>query len=77
MKNLVATAITTVDIKHDIFTAFKSLVYCRNESIFGEMKKTFFSLIKDIVVRRDQDYVSFLEYFNILGSVRRNVGKNL
>ena len=63
MKNLVATAITTVDIKHDIFTAFKSLVYCPNESIFGEMKKTFFSLIKDIVVRRDQDYVSFLEYF--------------
>ena len=63
MKDLVATAVATVEMMGDIFEKFKSLVYCPSQALYGDQKQEFLQSIKDIEVRCDKSCVSFHQYF--------------
>ena len=64
LKTLVATAVTTVEIKNEIFAKFKDLTHTPSQSLYEDRRREFLSSIQDINIRVDQKYVSFTDYFN-------------
>lgn len=63
MKTLISTAVTTVEIKKDIFLKFRSLTYCPSQSLYDDLRKDFLNAIKDVQVRCNDTYVNFTRYF--------------
>ena len=50
MKTLISTALTTVEIKKDIFTKFRSLTYCPSQSLYEKLRQAFQNIVEDIQV---------------------------
>ena len=64
MRNLIATALTTVEIKSVIFEKFKVLTYCPSASLYENLKIDFIHSSKDVQIRVNQTYVKLVDYFN-------------
>jgi len=58
IKNLVATALTTVESKNDIMTNFKPMMYARTEESYKQKKSSFLASVSTVEVRASQKYVS-------------------
>ena len=63
MRTLISTALTTQEIKKDIFDNFRVLTYCPSRSLYEELKKNFLDVIKNLQVRTNDKYVNFTSYF--------------
>ena len=63
MRSLITTALTTQEIKKEIFEKFRALTLCPSRSLYEDLKKNFLDVIKDIQVRSNGKYVSFTAYY--------------
>ena len=63
MRNLFATIPDTVEIKEDIYTQFKRLVYSNSVDIFETENDKFLDMVESIKVRTVQKYVSLKDYY--------------
>ena len=63
MKTLIATALTTVEIKDQIYSKFRELTYTPSESLYDDRRREFLDTIKDVQIRVNKVYVGFTDYF--------------
>ena len=64
VKNLIATAPVTVDIKNSVMTNFKEMVYACTEEIYEDRKNAFLlSTAGGLQVRTNKQYVPLKEQF--------------
>ena len=60
---LVSTALTTQDVKNDIYSQFNKVLYSKREDIFEVENQLFLDMIDNVQVRSGKNYVNFKSYY--------------
>ena len=63
VKNLIATALITVESKNELMNNFKAMMYARTEALYEETKNEFLVSVEGVEVRVGQKYVSLKNQF--------------
>ena len=62
-RTLITTALARQEVKVEIFSQFKKVLYSRTEAIFEEENKIFLSLVQGVEVRTRDSYVLLSTYY--------------